>query len=539
MRSPSFVLVLGLAFLGLALVTTPALSDKRVLQGKLVFVDAQDRQAPAVGLDIVCEETGESDTTGTGGLFKIPLPDVLLPRDRITLRVHRTHWRIWQPPAGEVAVPARAHEKKVVTVKLLEAGATRLLNEAAVERLLLDAASKSKEQVEAGGRPAEIQVRRYLDEWAMQYGFAREEVEAEVDRWIAAARANSDDPRRLALAEFAKNDFERASALAAQWAASAERRQRQVGTGKQTARSDAVQAYRLAGDAQYNDYRFETALEFYRKALALSSARHSPTTWAAIQDDVGRAAWELGTRAQGEAAWRHLDESIAAHQAALQARTRALPQQWAGSQNSLGRALQQQGSRNRSEAGQVLLAQAVEAYRAALEVYTRPRSPQRWATIQNSLGSVLQERGNRSPGEAGRMLLVQAEEAYRAALEVYTRQRTPQLWATIQNSLATALQDRANRSPGEAGEALLAQAVEAYRAALEVYTRQRTPQHWASIQNSLGTALEEAGKRSQGEAGEALQAQAAQAYAAASEVSARMTPLNLQYHMDSNPTAGF
>jgi hypothetical protein len=101
------------------------------------------------------------------------------------------------------------------------------------------------------------------------------------------------------------------------------------------------------------------------------------------------------------------------------------------------------------------------------------------------------------------------------------------------------LQDQANRSPGEAGEALLAQAVAAYRAALEVYTRGHAPQRWATIQNSLGTALEEAGNRRPGEAGEALLAQAAQAYAAASEVSARMNPLNLQYHMDSNPTAGF
>jgi tetratricopeptide (TPR) repeat protein len=538
MRSPS-LLAFALGFLGLALLTAPAVADKRYLQGKLVFVDGQDRQAPAVGLDIVCQETGDSDTTGANGLFKIPLPDVLLPGDRIRLQVQRTHWRIWQPLAGEVAVPARAREKKVVMVKLLEAGTTRLLSEAAVERLLLDAASKSKEQVEAGGRPTEIQLRRYLDEWAVQYGFTPEQVKAEVDRWIAAAQPHAHDRRRLALVEFATSNFERASALAAQWAASAERTQRQAGTGKQAARSDAIQAYRLAGDAQYDDYRFEGALEFYRKALALSSAKQSPTTWAAIQDDIGRAARELATRAEGEAARRHLDESIAAHRAALQARTRALPQQWADSQSSLGHALQQQGGRDRSEAGRALLAQAEEAYRAALSVYARQRTVQQWATIQNNLGSVLQEQGNRSPGAPGEALLAQAEEAYRAALEVHTRRDTPQQWATIQNSLGTVLQDQANRSPGAPGEALLAQAVAAYRAALEVYTRQRTPQQWATIQNSLGTALEEAGNRTPGEAGQALRAQAAQAYAEASEISARMSPLNLQYHMDSNPTAGF
>jgi tetratricopeptide (TPR) repeat protein len=485
MRSASFVLVLGLA-----LVATPALADKRFLHGKAVFVDEQDRQTPAVGLDIVCEETGTSETTDAGGLFRVFLPDVLLPGDRIRLQVQRTDWRIWQPSAGEVTIPASPHEKKAVTVKLLEVGAKRLLSEAAIEQLLLDAARKSKEQVKADGRPAEIQLSRYVGEWAVQHGFAPEEVQAQVDQWIAKVEGKGDDLRRLALAEFAKSNFDRASDLAAEWAAYGDRSRHAVEKAKQRPRGDAVQAYRLAADARYNDYRFENALEFYRKALAVSSRKQAPTTWAAMQDDLGKAARELGVRAQGGAARQYLDQSIAAHRAALQVRTRELPQQWAESQSSLGLALQEQGSR--------------------------------------------------SPGEAARALLAQAVDAYRAALEVYTRQRTPQQWATIQNKLGTALQDQANRSSGEAGRALLAQAAEAYRAALEVYTRERTPQQFAVIQNNLGTALEEQGERSPGEAGRMLRAQAAEAYSAAVEVSTRTSPWLLQYHTDSSePTAGF
>ena len=531
----------GLAlFLGLALVATPSLGDKRLFQAKFVFVDGQDRQTAAVGLDIACEETGSSGTTDARGLFNVHLPGILMPGDRIRLRVQGTTWRIWQPPGGELAIPASAYEKKVVTVKLLEVGAKRLLNLAAIELLLLDAARKSKEQVKAGGRPAEIQLSVYLGEWAVRYGFAAEEVKAEVDRWIAKAEVRGDDPRRLALAAFARNDFDRASELAAQWAASDNRKLRALEEGKRRPRADAVQAYRLAGDARYNDYRFENALEFYRKALVALSRKPSPTTWAAIQDDVGRAARELGIRAQDEAAGRYLDESIEAHRAALRVRTRALPQQWAQSQSGLGLALQERGSRTRGEAGLALLAQATEAYRAALEVYTRARTPQQWAMIQNNLGSVLQELGNRSPGEAGLALLAQAVEAYRTALEVHTRQRTPQQFATIENKLGTALQDQANRSPGEAGLTLLVQAVEAYRTALEVYTRERAPQQFAMIQNNLGTALEEQGDRSPDDVGRALRAQAAEAYDAAAEVATQTTPWILQHHTDSSaPTAGF
>ena len=535
MRLPSFVLVLGFA-----LVATPALADKRFVQGKLVFVDEQDKQTPAVGLDIVCEETGSSDTTNTDGLFKVSLPAILLPGDRIRLQVQRPEWRIWQPLAGEVTIPARPYEKMAVTVKLLEVGAKRLLSEAAIEQLLFDAARKSKEQVKADGRPAEIQLSRYVGEWAVQYGFAPEEVKAEVDQWIAKVEAKGDDLRRLALAEFAKGNFDRASDLAAEWAAYDDRNQRAVEKGKQRPRADAIQAYRLAGDARYNDYRFENALEFYRKALGVSSRKQSPTTWAAVQDDVGRAARELGVRAPGGAARQYLDESIGAHRAALQVRTRELPQQWAESQSSLGLALQEQGSSSPGEAGRALLAQAAEAYRAALEVYTRQRTPQQWGMIQNNLGAGLQEQGSRSAGEAGRELLAQAVEAYRAALEAYTRQRTPQQWAMTQNKLGTALQDQANRSAGEAGRELLAQAVAAYRAALEVYTRGRAPQHFAMIQNNLGTALEEQGDRSPGDASRVLRAQAAEAYSAAAEVSTQTSPWILQYHTDSsNPTAGF
>lgn len=522
MRQPSLILALGLA-----LAATPALADKRFLQGKVVFADRQSKTSAAVGEEVQCQDTGGRDITKAGGRFTILLPRVLVPGDIVTLHVEPTGWRIWQPVAGEVTLPVNP-AKDEVTVTLLQVGDRRLLSEAAVENLLFAAVKQSREQVRPDGGPTQIQIDRYLEEWAGHQGFAPYEVKLEVERWIDKVEAQSDDLHRLALAAFTKNSFGRAAELATQWAADNESKQRK---GEKSAKRywvEASQGYRLAGDARYDDYRFADALDLYRKALALASRERSAVTWAAIQADIGSAARELGMRAEAEVGSRHLDESIGAYRAALEVRTRtSLPRQWAWSQRSLGLALQQRGSRTPGDAGVTLLAQAVAAYRAALEVYARASAPREWANLQHDLAAASQEEGSRSEAKEGRVLLGQAVEAYRAALEVYTHADARRQWGKIQADLGTALEEQGNLTEGEPGRALLAQAVEAYRAALEVHARASAPREWATIQNNLGAALEAEASRSPPDAAQGLRQQAAEAYRAAAEVPVRTSPFEL------------
>jgi tetratricopeptide (TPR) repeat protein len=101
--------------------------------------------------------------------------------------------------------------------------------------------------------------------------------------------------------------------------------------------------------------------------------------WARTQYNLGNALTTLGERESGTA---HLEEAVAALDAALQELTRdRTPFDWAGAQNNLGNALLTLGAR---ETGTTHLVEAVAAYRAALQESTRDRVPLQWALIQKT-----------------------------------------------------------------------------------------------------------------------------------------------------------
>jgi tetratricopeptide (TPR) repeat protein len=113
-----------------------------------------------------------------------------------------------------------------------------------------------------------------------------------------------------------------------------------------------VRTISLEGDAHYNNYIFDKALNAYHRALIYVSRQQTPQLWGATHIDIGRVNWELGIRAEGLA---------------------------------MGTALQDQGIRTGGEAGTHLLAEAVTAYRQALEVRTLNTLPPQWAQTQNNL----------------------------------------------------------------------------------------------------------------------------------------------------------
>jgi transcriptional regulator with XRE-family HTH domain len=159
---------------------------------------------------------------------------------------------------------------------------------------------------------------------------------------------------------------------------------------------------------------------------------------------------------------------------------------WAALQNNLGGALANLGTRAGDTAA---LEDAVTAYRAALEVFTQEASPMDWAMTQNNLGNALRDLAARAGDTAA---LRDAVTAYRAALEVYTRAASPMDWAMTQNNLGAALADLGVRAGDTAA---LRDAVAAFRAALEVRTREASPMDWAGTQNNLGAALRHLGAR--------------------------------------------
>jgi tetratricopeptide (TPR) repeat protein len=203
-------------------------------------------------------------------------------------------------------------------------------------------------------------------------------------------------------------------------------------------RSKVTCDYRLAGDAYYNAYQFQDALNAYQKALAEVDKETDPQQWASLMIDISNTYQNLGIRIGGESGQMQLANAVAGYRAIFNVYTRdTLPQDWATTQNNLGNALSEQGTRTGGEAGAALLAEAVGAFRAALTVRTRDTLPQQWAGTQNNLGIALKEQALRANDEQTQQrLLHEAIDALHNASEVYTYKDIPARWAIVQRNLA-------------------------------------------------------------------------------------------------------
>ncbi|MFO1289189.1 MAG: tetratricopeptide repeat protein [Nitrosomonas sp.] len=535
-------------------------ATERFLQGRVSLVGDHDEPIPLVGQDVLIQ-FGNPTRTKEGGLFRLFLPNHFQAGSKITLVVEKAGWRIQYPLEGEVIIPDEL-EKVSIDIRMLPVGSKKFWSHDRMEKFIQDVAEKAKQQVQPQGKPQDIDLSRYIKEWALRYGFSVQQAKAEIDKWATEVEQQN-DPYQLGLAAFARKNFGEASQFFAQSAQQKAQAYQQALVEAEQYRADMVRDYRLAGDAAYSNYQFAASRSHYenalrhidkvqqpqlwgvvqneigivirelairtegndihtlfkqavqacREALTVQTREALPQDWAMTQNNLGNVLRDQGIRTQGEARAQLLQQAVQAYREALTVRTReALPQQWAMTQNNLGNVLSDQGIRTQGEAGTGLLKQAVQAYREALTVRTREALPQDWAATQNNLGIVLREQGIRTQGEAGTQLLSQAVQAYREALTIYTREALPQQWAMTQNNLGAVLWDQGIRTPGEAGTQLLQQVVQAFREALTVYTREALPQDWAMTQNNLGLVLRDQGTRTPGETGTGLLQQAVQAY---------------------------
>src|SRR3954454_17710341 len=96
----------------------PLAFAKSYINGQVVLVDKNDDQIPAVGVDVVVLETGDSDTTKANGQFRIFLPDIIKPGEKVTIQVTKRDWKIWKPEEGQMRVPAPS-ERGVDIIRLL------------------------------------------------------------------------------------------------------------------------------------------------------------------------------------------------------------------------------------------------------------------------------------------------------------------------------------------------------------------------------------------------------------------------------------
>jgi len=479
----------------------------RNLRGKVLLATRENTPEPVPNAQVTLEQTGESATSNSAGLFSLPLPPSFMEGEEISINISVPGFAIFHPMGGRIRIP-RSADKEVIPFKLLPLSSPRFFSHEHLVALLESVAAKSAKDIrpsDSAEKQPNPDLSRYLEEWAQQYGFKIEQVKAEVDRWAASVEEKHDNSHELGLAAFAKRNFAEAATRFLESARQNELKLQETRTREQQLTADTIRDYRLAADSYSNNYDFATATEFYEKALFLSDRRIDPQLWASACISCGNARWNLGIRTLAADAVPNLLKARGRYEEALEVYTREqLPQDWAATQNNLGNALSDLAGRSEGAAAVQALNDAVSAYRRALEVRTREQLPQDWAMTQNNLGTALRDLAERSEGAAAVQALNEAVSAYRRALEVYTREQLPQDWAMTQNNLGLALWTLAGRSEGAAAVQALNDAISAFPYALEVRTREQLPQAWALTQNNLGVALWTLAERSEGAA--ALQA---------------------------------
>ncbi len=502
-RSLTYLIIVTIVFV-------PGQSFAEDLKGKVVFVGKHDELTPAVGIDVVINETGDSGKTKAGGLFRISLPQRLKARGSVTLSVWKSGWVIQYPLDGETPIPTNLDT--LIHVRLVPKGSKKLWSADRIEKFIRDTADKAKEQFRASGRPQTPDFARYIKDWAAWYGLSPQQAREEIAKWASEAEEKH-DLYRLGLAAYARKNFGGASNFFETSAEEKLRLAQEASSSAQRFSEEAIRDFQLAGNAHLSNHRFDQALVNYQRARELTPPADQPYRWAYLTVLMGIVEHEIGIRAEGKQIQNHLDNSASAYRTALKVFTReTFPQAWAWTHTNLGDVLRNQGIRTFGEGGASLLAQALAAHHEALTVFTKEASPYDWAWTQTSLALVLYTQSASSKGEDSTSLLTQAVAAHRAALTVFTKQALPQDWAKTQINLGDVLGHQGAHIAGDNHDFLLSKSIEAYRAALTVFTKETFPQHWATAQSNLGHVLYHQATHADSETRTSLFSQALEAY---------------------------
>jgi TPR repeat protein len=354
-----------------------------VLYGQVAVLGERksDRARPVAEVEVTVLGAAPA-RTNRRGRFRLGLP--FPPGTPVTLEVDHPGYVIYHPYRGELHLPrpAAGEPPKRVRIDMLPEGSRRLLDDYTFGLLAEQFKREAVDALRPGGRPEEIDFGRYLVELGRRLGFSLEDVERGLMDWQTRKESDPETaPYDLGLVAMTRKDFAEArrqfrlSRMQHQAQLEAElleeeRRRAEVEQRLAERRRLILRDLRAEGNAAYLAYDFAGALGLFQQALERTQRASDPDAWAEVLVDVGNSHRQLGIRAGGADARRHLAEAVAAYRRALRVYTRELlPQDWAMTQNNLGNALGNQGTRTGGEDGRRLLAEAREAYLGALAVY--------------------------------------------------------------------------------------------------------------------------------------------------------------------------
>ena len=475
------------------LIFTCASAQPRLLVARLVNTSMRPA-APVAKATVTLLNTSQETITDENGRFQFSLPASLPPGSEVQIAIKAGNLRIYLPSNGVLTVSASG--ARPLEIQLLPAGSKLFLEPAAIEALLAQAAKpplvaerrNSEQQEESQPR-----LRRFLEQWAVNYGFGLEDVEREVKAWGDQVRANREKAsvRQRALAEFQAQRFAEAAALFEESATA------EAAALDQAEREEKAVLRRYLDDKIRGSEALTQSLKFAAAAQALEAAAKRvdrgryPEWWAELQSRWAISLGLLGSYGEAGQSIPSLRISIAASDGALLVWTKpSAPQKWALCQSIQGAVYVALGRRLAGIEGMSSLQAAVACFRNALQIYTREASPENWAMSQVDLGVAYDSIGLRLRGSEAIENLRVAESSYQNALQVYTRQSFPDDWASAQSSLGGTCARLSGLLSGKDATETLVAALTHYSNALEVRTKESQPREWARTLNNLGNAYQ-------------------------------------------------
>src|SRR4029077_4427772 len=124
------------------------------------------------------------------------------------IRIEKKGYRLQE---GDVRVPADGRKDPL---RLILVPAHTGLGDKERQAIARDIVARVRDQITPQSKPGQVDLSRYLRDWANKLGYSFDDVKAQMERWASGVEANpAADPLNSALAAYMRKEFALAADL--------------------------------------------------------------------------------------------------------------------------------------------------------------------------------------------------------------------------------------------------------------------------------------------------------------------------------------